>query len=117
MDKRLVTYIGFAIKKGSVTYGADKLTEKGSRTHADVVLMGFDAGKNTVKMTVKHCLEKKIPLYVTNEQPLSVYCNRQCKVIAITDRNLASAVVKTIEETAGKDFIIYTEVQPIDNNK
>ena len=60
MNQKIKTYIGFALKKGSVVFGLDNIRKKPSAIC--LVLVCETASEKTVKETEFFCRKNKIPL-------------------------------------------------------
>lgn len=115
MDGKIGSYIGFCIKKGAVIYGLDALEVMNKRVY--LVLASCSIGKNTRKSLIRFLEKKNVSAFITVTESLEDVCHRSCKVIGITDKGLAEAIINKISENLDKDFTTITEVKPIDDSK
>jgi len=114
MNVKIAAYVGFAIKKGKVIFGAERLVG-GARVHPKVTLVAENTGRSTFNAVVRFCASCGVPLYVVKGDNLFDYAKKDVKVLTVADKGLGAAIIKEIEENSPEEFNIYTEVQPIDN--
>ena len=96
MNNKIKAYIGFAINKGSVIFGIDNIVK--SKLKIKLVLLCKFTQKNTRKEAAEFCEKKNIRLLET-AVPLEELASRNgVKVLAITDTNLAQAIIKNSDE-------------------
>ena len=114
MNVKIAAYVGFAIKKGKVIFGAERLVS-GGRIHPKVVLMSQGTGRSTFNAVARFCALGNVSLYLVKGENLFDYAKKDVKVLTVADKGLGAAIIKEIEENSPEEFNIYTEVQPIDN--
>ena len=93
MEKnKIETYLGFCIRAGKIIFGVEMI----ERQKKGVKLLMADGaiGKNSFKSTVQAHEKFGCPLLITAENELGALLHRPAvKAIAITDENLAAAIV------------------------
>ncbi|MEG1581893.1 MAG: hypothetical protein RR334_01890 [Clostridia bacterium] len=102
----IVCYIGFAIKSSHCIFGIEDIIAKRKRKHLIIVSSSL-AEKPLVKLK-EFAVEYKIPLLITTQSLEDMVHKVGIKVIAITDKNLAEAILKN----AGEEYKL--EVNLID---
>ena len=96
MRDKIDSLIGFAIKAGKVIYGGD--TFESSRKRCYLIVMCRTTADNTQKKVLYTASEKNIPV-IFSEKPLQDAVGRNnCKVIAVTDKQMAQAMIKHTNE-------------------
>ena len=92
---KVETYIGFAIKKRDLITGSDSVTRL---KKAYLIIICQSAGKNAKSDAQKISNKLKCPL-VESKIPLEDVTGKlNCKIAAVTDRNLAAAILKNLNE-------------------
>jgi hypothetical protein len=90
-----LAYAGFSVKARKIIYGIEQIKE--SRTRAYVILLCKSASRNTKKAAANFAKNKNLPLLVTKEMLLEEIVNKKnCKAAALTDINLANALIKNM---------------------
>ncbi len=84
----IAPYVGFAQRKGSVLYGAERITERGARPL--VVLMDSAAPEKFKSKLAANC--KNTPCAEVEQLPLATH-RENVKAIAVTDPSLAAAII------------------------
>lgn len=89
MKGKIETYIGFAIKKGSVVFGYD--SAKNYRKKMFLLLCVKGIADNSFAKMSQLANERNLPLLVIDDcNCLSV---KNCKALAICDKSLADAII------------------------
>lgn len=92
MDK-IETYIGFSIKKGSAVFGLDCLVRYRKKLYLVAVTQSVsDKTKNNAQ---QYALQRNVPFVVVADY--DILLKRNCKVVGITDKSLADAIVANIQ--------------------
>lgn len=97
MEKRskAETFIGFSVKARALVTGSDAVN--GLRK-AYLILLCKSASENTAKLAAACAARLNCPLMTCNI-PLQDLCNKtNCKIAAVTDKNLASAIIDNRDE-------------------
>lgn len=90
-----LTFIGFSIKAKKVIYGLNLIKE--SRLKFYLLILCHSASDNTKKIAINIANKNKIRLLITHEILLEEIVNKtNSKVIALTDKNLAEAVLQNM---------------------
>ena len=92
-QSKIKTFIGFAIKSRAIVYGVDAIKEK------NVKVIFFSEGlSETSKNSCKKFAEKNSCDYyqLTDEQMLELTYNEKIKAFAITNVDLANAIIKNM---------------------
>lgn len=84
----IAPYVGFAQRKGSVLYGADRIAEK--RAKALVVLADSGAPEKFLRELKRICGD--IPLFEVEDLAAATHRDN-VKAIAVTDSSLATAII------------------------
>ncbi len=88
MKSKAETYIGFAVKKGSVVYGLDCISVY--RKKVRLILYSADLSENSFSRLKKEAERFNCPLAVFPDT--DVLKNKNCKALAICDKSLAEAI-------------------------
>lgn len=96
------TFIGFSLKARALTTGTDAVTRL---KKAYLILLCSSASENTAKAAKKTASRLNCPLMLCYK-PLEEVCNKlNCKMAAVTDKNLAAALIDNGDEF----FSVYVE--------
>ncbi|MBR2623090.1 MAG: hypothetical protein IKD15_02565 [Clostridia bacterium] len=97
MEKsKIETYLGFCIRSRSIIFGAETIEKQKKGVFLLVIDGGI--GKNSLKPMLRAQEKLGCPLYITDEGALAQWVHRPAvKAVAITDNNLASAMIKCAE--------------------
>ncbi|NLZ25776.1 MAG: hypothetical protein GX891_04875 [Clostridiales bacterium] len=89
---KLSSYLGFAQKANKIVFGIDNITRK--KKPYCLFLVCESASERLIK-DIKSYAQDKIPFYLVDN--LSGLLNKNgVKAIAITDKNLAGAIIKEL---------------------
>lgn len=90
---KIRSYIGFAIKSGSVVYGADMITLCRKSPHLIIISHSIN---RTSDKNIREYADKRSVKTITLEDDImkDIITRTNCKAIAITDKNLARAVIE-----------------------
>lgn len=92
MNSKIETYIGFAIKKGSVVFGCDNIEKYRKRIY---LLLGTVSLSTNSQAVLRNIADKRdCPLVQIEDYDMLV--KRNCKALAICDKSLACAVVDNL---------------------
>jgi len=90
--KKIKSYVGFAIKSGNIIIGGDSVVRRIDK--CIVVLIDKSINATTYKNVHKLCDNKKIFLRDVDNGILEDITHiTNCRCIAITDNNLANAII------------------------
>lgn len=102
MEKdKIDSLLGFAVKAGKVLYGADNLQTTRTRVYA-IFLCG-SASENTKQKVRELALGKQIPLVIAEKELQYVVSRMNCKVLGITDKQMAEAMLARLNESYHTD--------------
>lgn len=88
---KIVSYLGFAQKSGSVIFGVDNL--KSYRKKLYLILTCPTSSEDAKKVAIKKQQETGCEIYTTI-QPLSDLLNREnCKIIGVKNKELSMAII------------------------
>lgn len=92
---KIETYLGFAIKKRALITGSDSVSRL---KKANLVVVCATASENAKKEA--QGISKKLNCYLIESKiPLEDVTGKlNCKIAAVTDENLASAIVNNLNE-------------------
>ncbi len=92
---KVETFLGFALKKRAVITGSDGVSHL---RRADLVLMCNSGSQNAKKQAISAGVRLKCPV-VECLIPLEDLLGKQnCKIAAVTDKNLAAAILNNLNE-------------------
>ncbi|MCM1194977.1 MAG: hypothetical protein NC332_03485 [Firmicutes bacterium] len=89
MKSKIETYIGFAIKKGSVVFGCDNVAVYKKKMYLLLATESLSDNSYSVLENVavkRNCPLKRIADYL-------ILANRNCKALAVCDKSLADAIL------------------------
>ncbi len=98
MNSKIETYIGFAIKKGSVVFGCDSIET--CRKKIKLILRTKSLSENSVKFLEN--IAKKRSCRIAEIDDYDLLKKRNCKALAICDSSLANAIIENITLVAGR---------------
>lgn len=91
-EKKIFSYVNFAIKAKEVVYGIDNI--KTSRANISYIILSKTASKNLLEATTRFCQQKGIPFAITKEYTLDELMHtNNCKVIGVTNQNIAQQII------------------------
>ena len=88
---KVLTYIGFAKKSGNLRTGVNAIS---TLKNAYVLIICQSASQNTKKDATKLSVKLSCPLIQSKLSVEEITGKENCKLIAITDENLASAIMQ-----------------------
>lgn len=98
MEKdKIESLLGFAVKAGKLVYGADSLETTRTRVYA--VFTCSTASENTRQKVRKLTSAKRIPMVITKNELQYIVSRKNCKVIGVTDRQMAEAMLARVNES------------------
>lgn len=92
MNSKVETYIGFAIKKGSVVFGCDNIEKHRKKMY--LLLATETLSKNSLSVLQTVADKRSIQLAAIVDYDLLV--KRNCKALAICDKSLADAILQNL---------------------
>ena len=98
MISKVETYIGFAIRKGSVVFGCDNIEKYRKKVFLLLATKSLSANSLQVLQNVaskRNCNLLRIDDY-------DILTKRNCKALAICDKSLADAIVQNLTLVAGR---------------
>lgn len=97
MEKsKIETYLGFCIRARAIVFGAEMIERRKKGVY--LLVVDGNIGKNSLKSILNARERLGCPLYITDEGTLAEWTHRPAvKAVAITDNNLASAMLKAAD--------------------
>ncbi len=92
---KVFSYVGFAVRAGKVKIGIDNVLS--AKKVPYVVLYDKTLAENSKKKLLSRC-ENVNPTFCVDMD--DVFPGKGCKVLGITDRNLAKAIIDNLEENS-----------------
>lgn len=92
MNSKIETYIGFAIKKGSVVFGCDNIERYRKKMYLLLVTKTLSGNSLSVIKTTaekRNCTLMEIDDY-------DILLKRNCKALAICDKSLSDAIIQNL---------------------
>ncbi len=105
MEKKskVLTFIGFALRARGVKCGVNAVAT--IKNSCEVMILCKTASNNTFDDAVKLAKKLSAKLYVSKNYLIEDVVNKQnCKLIAITNKELAVAIIENIDE----NFALYS---------
>lgn len=94
--KKIDTYIRFAIKSRSIIYGIDNI--KARIRQIKVIIADNTLSENSLDKARLLCSRNNIPLVLSEEELNKILNTNNCKIIGITNINMAQAIVDNVGE-------------------
>ena len=92
MNSKVETYIGFAIKKGSVVFGCDNIERYRKKMYLLLGTKTLSQNSLSVLQTVAN--KRSLMLLLIDDYDLLI--KRNCKALAICDKQLSDAIAKQL---------------------
>ena len=92
MKSKVETYIGFAIKKGAVVFGCDRI--KSSKKHLLLLLYTPTLSDNSLSVLKQVSERAGCPL--AQIEDCETLSKKNCKALAICDKSLAFAILENL---------------------
>ena len=92
MNSKVESYIGFAIRKGSVVFGVDNIVVYKKKMY--LVLATKSLSANSVEKLKKYANERNIPFAEIDD--FESLIKKNCKALAICDKSLSDAIVENL---------------------
>ena len=93
---KIESYLGFSSRCKKIIFGAEMIERQ--KKGVFLLIVDGNIGKNSLKSIVKAQEKLACPLYMTEEGALAEWVHRPAvKAVAITDKNLASAMIKSAD--------------------
>lgn len=93
MNSKVETYIGFAIKKGSVVFGVDNI--KYYRKKMYLLLYVESLSQNS--LDVLKLTAERVGCSLSQIQDYETLQRKNCKALAICDKSLANAILENLK--------------------
>ena len=93
---KIESLLGFAVKAGKIIYGSDNI-EVVKRRYFLVIICNTLA-ENSRKKVLKAASDKKVPVILSANELQYTVNRRNCKAVAITDRQMSEAMLKMTNE-------------------
>ncbi len=94
MRKRaVISYVGYAIKSRKILFGVENIIGR----VCGVVLYDRTLGKSSSDKLTAYLIKRDVKGFCVDVEDF--YPDRNCKALGITDKNLASAIIKEMEES------------------
>jgi ribosomal protein L7Ae-like RNA K-turn-binding protein len=103
-NDKIATYIGFAIKSGGCLLGNEQVVR--SKKRLFILFLSRDASMNTKKEIVSRAEKHNIPLIIPQNIDLQFLVHKEnCKTAAVTHKELAQSILKSIKENENYTLI------------
>lgn len=87
---KVVSLVGFAMRAGKVVFGADGIERYHGKKH--LIIMSKDVSQNTKERVIRR--NSQVPALLSREIGVEEITHKaKCKVIAITDKQMAQAIL------------------------
>ena len=92
MNPKISAYIGFSVRKGSVVFGLDTIETYRKKVH--LILCSDQLAENSYKRAVLEGQKRNCSVKIV--EGLEETLKRNCKVLAICDKQLADAIKENL---------------------
>ena len=92
---KVETFIGFAIKSRSISMGSNTIA---TLKRAYLIIVCDSASEGTKKTAQSYANKFSCPLMVSKTLIEDIVFKENCKILAITDKNLAKAIIENQNE-------------------
>ena len=102
MNKLIKTYLGFSIKSRAIVIGQDRLKDFNDKVH---LIVYCSTASQNLQDLIKRLAEKFKCKYILLDDLQEYTSIDGCKVLGLTNKSLADAIIKVMEdkgETDGK---------------
>lgn len=93
---KIESLIGFAVKAGKTVYGADAI--ESTKTRYYLIFLCNTASDNTKNKVISIAQNKHVKVIVTEKELQYAVNRKNCKVLAITDKQMSEAMLKSLGE-------------------
>lgn len=87
---KIESYIGFAVKSNKIIYGIDNIEKAKKKVY--LLVLSFTASENLREQAQRFSERKNVPIVETVVPLEDIVFKSNCKIIALTDENMAKAV-------------------------
>ena len=97
MPDKIESLLGFAVRAGKILYGFDNIETMRKKRY----LLIFDktASERLARHVQTYAQSKKLPLLKVKHKKLEDLVNKlNCKVVALTDKQMSEAILKFVNE-------------------
>ncbi len=96
---KIDSYIGFSVRSGQIIFGIDNLLV--TRKRVKLILLCNSLTAQSEKKITEFAESKQIPvLKLTHKKLEDVVYKNNCKVVGLTNKNLAQAVINSAQDWA-----------------
>lgn len=93
---KIETYIGFCIRAGKIALGSGAISSL--RGGVQLLIMDGNSAKNSVRLALKYKNKFSCPLVVCRSGFAEAVNKEECRLAAITDKELAGAILANLNE-------------------
>lgn len=94
MNDKIETYIGFAIKKGSIVFGCDNIQKYRKKIY---LLLGTKSLSDN-SMSVLQSVADKRNCKLLRIEDYETLSKHNCKALAVCDKSLSDAIINNVKE-------------------
>ncbi|MBQ3571640.1 MAG: hypothetical protein IJA15_02310 [Clostridia bacterium] len=92
---KVETFLGFAIKSRALSMGTNTIA---TVKKAFLIIVCDSASEGTKKIALSYAKKFSCPLMVSKKLLEDITLKENCKVVAVTDKNLAKAIIENQDE-------------------
>lgn len=105
MQSKIDSYIGFAVKSGAAVFGLDALERYKKKVY--LVIFSSDMSERSKKSALNLSEKFSAAVIIAAAGGVEKAAHKtNCKLIALTDKNLSEAVIKALEND--REFKLYS---------
>ena len=93
---KILSYLGFAIKSGNLRTGVNAVA---TLKRVNLLIVCKTASQNTVKDAEKLAIKFGCPLVESAISVEEITGKENCKLMAVTDENLANAIIDNLDDS------------------
>ena len=98
---KIETFIGFSIRARALACGSNTIA---TQKRVYLIILCSSASENTKKIAQKYCNKFRCDLLLCKKPLEDIVYKQNCKLVALTDKNLAKAILDNQDE----NFSVYS---------
>jgi len=96
MNKKIVSYIGFSIKKGAVKLGIEEIQK--AKNKLKLIVFSSTLAQNSYNKIEEYSKQIGVQMVNLTDELNEIFKEKLVKLVGITDKALASAIIKELSQ-------------------